>query len=205
MNAHLETPMDSSMNLLTPNLLLMAYQQGYFPMAEPGGEMYWHSPDPRAIIPLDGSVRIARTLRKTIQKGIYDIRINTAFFETVVGCSEREETWISDEIITSYTHLHELGFAHSVESWFEEELVGGLYGIAIGGAFFGESMFSRMTDASKVAFVGLMEHLQHRGFILLDSQYLNPHIISLGGIEIPRNEYMSRLQVAIRLPCVFLP
>jgi leucyl/phenylalanyl-tRNA---protein transferase len=194
-----------AMNLLTPDLLLMAYQQGYFPMAEPDGEMYWHSPDPRAIIPLDGSVRVARSLRKTIQKGVYETRINTAFFETIVACSEREETWISDEIIDSYSRLHDLGFAHSVETWLQGELVGGLYGIAVGGAFFGESMFSRMTDASKVAFVALMEHLRHRRFILLDSQYLNQHIASLGGIEIPRDEYLSRLQVAIHLPCLFSP
>ncbi len=190
------------MTILTPELLIMAYQQGYFPMAEPDGEMYWHSPDPRAIIPLD-RVRVSRSLRKTIAKKIYETRINTAFQEVIYHCSVREETWISDEIIDAYTHLHELGFAHSVEAWYEDELVGGLYGIALGGAFFGESMFSAMTDSSKVAFVRLVEHLRQQGFILLDSQYLNAHITSLGGIEIPRSEYLSRLHVAIHLPCSF--
>ncbi len=190
------------MNILTPELLIMAYQQGYFPMAERNGETYWHSPDPRAIIPLD-KVRFSRSLRKTIAKGIYETRINTAFQEVVIACSEREETWISPEIIDAYTYLHELGFAHSVEAWHKDRLAGGLYGVAIGGAFFGESMFATMNDASKVAFVRLVEHLRKQGFILLDSQYLNDHIESLGGIEISRSEYMSRLEVAIHLPCTF--
>lgn len=191
------------MNILTPELLIMAYQQGYFPMAEPDGEMYWHSPDPRAIIPLD-HVHISRSLRKTVAKGIYETRIDTAFQEVVINCAEREETWISDEIIDAYTRLHELGFAHSVEAWYEDRLVGGLYGVSLGGAFFGESMFAQMSDSSKVAFVHLVEHLRHQGFILLDSQYLNAHIASFGGIEIPRNEYLSRLAVATRLPCTFI-
>lgn len=191
------------MNILTPELLVMAYQQGYFPMAEPDGEMYWHSPDPRAIIPLDG-VRITKSLRKTVAKGIYETRIDTAFQEVVINCAEREETWISDEIIDAYTHLHELGFAHSVEAWHEDRLVGGLYGVSMGGAFFGESMFAQMTDSSKVAFVRLVEHLRQQRFILLDSQYLNAHIASFGGIEISRNEYLSRLAVATRLPCSFI-
>lgn len=190
------------MNILTPELLIMAYQQGYFPMAEPDGEMYWHSPDPRAIIPLD-HVRITRSLRKTVAKGIYETRIDTAFQEVIINCAEREETWISDEIIDAYTRLHELGFAHSVEAWHEDRLVGGLYGVSLGGAFFGESMFAQMTDSSKVAFVSLVEHLRHQGFILLDSQYLNAHIASFGGIEISRSEYLSRLAVATRLPCSF--
>ncbi|MCS6809288.1 MAG: leucyl/phenylalanyl-tRNA--protein transferase [Bacteroidota bacterium] len=191
------------MSILTPDLLILAYQQGYFPMAEPDGEMYWHSPDPRAIIPLDG-VRISRSLRKTLAKNIYDIRINTAFHDVITGCADREETWISAEIIDVYTELHERGFAHSVEAWHQGALVGGLYGVAIGGAFFGESMFSRMPDSSKVAFVHLVEHLRSRRFILLDSQYLNPHIQRLGGIEIPRSEYMRRLGIAINIPCSFL-
>lgn len=190
------------MNILTPELLLMAYQQGYFPMAEQDGEMYWHSPDPRAIIPLDG-VHISRSLRKTVAKGIYETRINTAFQEVITACSEREETWISPDIIDAYTYLHELGFAHSVETWHQDTLIGGLYGVAIGGAFFGESMFAAKPDGSKVAFVRLVEHLRKQGFILLDSQYLNAHIERLGGIEIPRSEYLSRLEIAIHLPCTF--
>ena len=190
------------MNILTPELLIMAYQQGYFPMAEPDGEMYWHSPDPRAVIPLE-RVHVAKSLRKTIAKGIFETRINTAFEQVVIACSDREETWISDEIIDAYTRLHTMGIAHSVEAWHGGQLVGGLYGVSLGGAFFGESMFAAKTDSSKVAFVRLVEHLRERRFILLDSQYLNAHIASFGGIEIPRSEYLSCLQVAIRLPCSF--
>jgi leucyl/phenylalanyl-tRNA---protein transferase len=180
----------------------VAYQQGYFPMAEPDGEMYWHCPDPRAIIPLDG-VKISRSLNKTLAKNLYEVRMNTAFDEVITRCALRTETWISDEIIDAYLRLHRLGFAHSVESWYNGRMVGGLYGVSLGGAFFGESMFSTMNDASKVAFVRLTEHLRTRGFILLDSQYLNPHIASLGGVEISRHAYLSMLERALRLSCSF--
>jgi leucyl/phenylalanyl-tRNA---protein transferase len=190
------------MNILTPELLVVAYQQGYFPMAEPDGEMYWHCPDPRAIIPLDG-VKISRSLNKTLAKNLYEVRMNTAFDEVITRCALRTETWISDEIIDAYLRLHRLGFAHSVESWYNGRMVGGLYGVSLGGAFFGESMFSTMNDASKVAFVRLTEHLRTRGFILLDSQYLNPHIASLGGVEISRHAYLSMLERALRLSCSF--
>jgi leucyl/phenylalanyl-tRNA---protein transferase len=190
------------MNVLTPEVLIMAYQQGYFPMAEADGEMYWHSPDPRAIIPLD-SVTISHSLRKTLRKNPFTIRFDTSFYDVIVACSERYETWISEEVIDSYTHLHQLGIAHSVEAWQEDSLVGGLYGVALGGAFFGESMFARVTNASKVAFVALVEHLRARRFVLLDSQYLNPHIASLGGIEISRREYFRRLQTALQQPTSF--
>jgi leucyl/phenylalanyl-tRNA---protein transferase len=215
---------------LTPDLVLTAYQQGYFPMAEPDGEMYWHCPDPRAVIPLTGNVRVSRSLRRTIAKGIYTIRFNTDFDGVIRGCAERSETWISDEIIEVYSALHELGFAHSVEAWYAdapaetsadapaksattegteitrgaqgtrgyERLVGGLYGVAVGGAFFGESMFSTMTDASKVAFVRLVEHLYKRRFLLLDSQYLNPHMESLGAIEVPRELFLHHLGIATK-------
>lgn len=190
------------MNVLTPDLLIMAYQQGYFPMAEADGEIYWHSPDPRAIIPLNG-VKISASLQKTVRKAPFDIRFNTSFYDVIVGCSERYETWISEEVIDAYTRLHQMGLAHSVEAWDGAELVGGLYGVALGGAFFGESMFARKRDASKLAFVALVEHLRKRQFILLDSQYINPHIASLGGIEISRAEYFHRLETALRLPTSF--
>jgi leucyl/phenylalanyl-tRNA--protein transferase len=193
--------------LLTPELIITAYKQGYFPMSEPDGELYWHCPDPRAVIPLD-HVIISRSLRKTLAKELFTIRINTDFRGVIMGCAERDETWISDDIIETYCQLHEIGYAHSVEAWHHHptlgsRLVGGLYGVTLGGAFFGESMFSRMTDASKVAFIGLTERLRERGFTLLDSQYINPHMQSLGAIEIPRSVFLYHLGIALRLPCKF--
>jgi leucyl/phenylalanyl-tRNA---protein transferase len=196
---------------LTPELVLTAYQQGYFPMAEPDGAMYWHCPDPRAVIPLDG-VKVSRSLRKTLAKGEFRTRINTDFAGVIQQCAARRETWISDEIIEVYTELHTLGYAHSVEAWFAasdgaaeagyeagyERLVGGLYGVTIGGAFFGESMFSLMPDASKVAFVRLTEHLRLRNFSLLDSQYINAHMESLGAVEIRREAFLYHLKIATR-------
>lgn len=190
------------MDIITPELLLLAYQQGYFPMAEPDGEIYWHCPDPRAVIPLNG-IKISRSLRKTLDRNIFDIRFNTAFEQVVCACGSRDETWISADIVQAYNELHRLGFAHSVETWLQGELVGGLYGIALGGAFFGESMFSWRTDASKVAFVFLTRHLQAQGFTLLDSQYLNPHMESLGAIEIPHSEFINQLEYALQLQCTF--
>ena len=191
-------------DILTPDLILLAYGHGYFPMAdEEDGDIYWHSPDPRAIIPLDG-VLISRSLRQTIRKGVYTIRFNTAFEQVIRLCTNRRETWISEEIIDVYTALHQLGHVHSVEAWHNDTLAGGLYGVAIGGAFFGESMFSVMDNASKTAFVALTERLRERDFTLLDSQYINPHMQSLGAIEIPRKQYMRLLTKAMALDRSFL-
>jgi leucyl/phenylalanyl-tRNA--protein transferase len=188
---------------LSAEFLLVAYQQGYFPMADPEtGEILFFSPDPRAIIPLD-AVHISRSLRQTLRKQLYEIRINTAFEAVMRECANRPNTWISPEMIALYTELHHMGYAHSVESWYQGQLVGGLYGVALGGAFFGESMFSRMPDASKVAFVALIERLQERGFVLLDAQYSNPHTQRLGAIEIPRSEFLARLRAAVQLHCRF--
>jgi len=188
---------------LSAEFLLVAYQQGYFPMADPEtGEILFLSPDPRAIIPLD-AVHISRSLRQTLRKQPYEIRINTAFEAVMRECANRPNTWISPEMIALYTELHHMGYAHSVESWYQGQLVGGLYGVALGGAFFGESMFSRMPDASKVAFVALIERLRERGFVLLDAQYSNLHTQRLGAIEIPRSEFLARLRAAVRLHCRF--
>jgi leucyl/phenylalanyl-tRNA--protein transferase len=188
---------------LSAEFLLVAYQQGYFPMADPEtGEILFFSPDPRAIIPLD-AVHISRSLRQTLRKQLYEIRINTAFEAVMRECANRPNTWISPEMIALYTELHHMGYAHSVESWYQGQLVGGLYGVALGGAFFGESMFSRMPDASKVAFVALIERLRERGFVLLDAQYSNPHTQRLGAIEIPRSEFLARLRAAVQLHCRF--
>lgn len=190
-------------SVLTPELVLLAYQRGYFPMADPDtGEIAFYSPDPRAIIPLEG-VRIPRSLRQTLRRQLYEVRMNTAFEAVIRGCAERPRSWISEELIALYTELHRMGFAHSVEAWYEGRLVGGLYGVALGGAFFGESMFTRMRDASKVAFVALVERLRQRGFLLLDAQYVNPHTRRLGAVEIPRSEYMRRLEKALQRACRF--
>ena len=192
------------MRRLTPDLLVRAYCAGVFPMADSRhGDIHWYAPDPRAIIPLD-SFHVPRSLRRTIMRGIFSVRINTAFSEVMRACAARDETWISAEIIDAYTEMHRLGLAHSVETWRDDELVGGLYGVALGGAFFGESMFSHASDASKVALVALVERLRARGFVLLDTQYLTPHLARFGTIEIPRREYMARLAAALDRDCRFV-
>lgn len=166
------------------------------------GEIHWFSPERRGIIPLDG-LKVSRSLRQTIRKKNFAIRVNFNFEATMRACAEREDVWISETIVQSYLRLHQLGYAHSVECWNNEKLVGGLYGVAIGGAFFGESMFSRMNDASKVALIFLVKRMKERGFVLLDTQYTNPHLITLGCIEIPQQEYLQQLQTAIHLKCHF--
>jgi leucyl/phenylalanyl-tRNA---protein transferase len=186
--------------MLAPELLLHAYSSGMFPMPldEPG-EIGWFSPDPRGIIPLDEGFHVPHGLKRTLKKNPFEIRINNAFRDTMIGCSERERTWINDVILNSYTKLHELGHAHSVECWKGGQLVGGLYGVAIGGVFFGESMFSRMTDASKVALVALVERLRERGFLLLDTQWTTDHLKTMGAQDIPRRTYMRRLREALEV------
>jgi leucyl/phenylalanyl-tRNA--protein transferase len=166
------------------------------------GPIGWLSPDPRAILPLE-ALRISRSLRQTLKKRIFEVRINTAFEQVMRCCAEREETWISEEIVASYIGLHHFGHAHSVETWQEGALVGGLYGVAIGGAFFGESMFSKVREASKVALALLVERMRERRFELLDTQYLTPHLASLGAVEISREEYLRLLTRALQLRCRF--
>lgn len=182
---------------IRPAVLIAAYRGGMFPMAmDNRGEIGWFSPDPRGVIPLD-EFHIPKSLERVVRKEPFEIRINTAFSEVMNGCAERRTTWISREIIASYEKLFELGYAHSVECWRGEELVGGLYGIAIGGAFFGESMFSRATDASKVALVSLVDRLKERGFQLLDTQWTTEHLSRFGCREIPRYEYLRQLNEAL--------
>jgi leucyl/phenylalanyl-tRNA--protein transferase len=160
------------------------------------GPIGWFSPDPRGIIPLDSFV-ISRSLRRVVQRQQYDVRSDTAFTDVMYACADRPETWISDEIIRVYTQLHRRGLAHSVEVWFNQELVGGLYGVSVGGAFFGESMFSRRKDASKVALVYLVRHMIQKGFTLLDTQYMTPHLRQFGAVEIPRSDYLALLESAV--------
>jgi leucyl/phenylalanyl-tRNA---protein transferase len=188
---------------LTTKLLVEAYSSGYFPMADSrDGPIWWYSPDPRAVIPLEG-FKISRSLRQRVRKGTYEIRMDTVFEAVIHACADREETWISKEIIRGYVELHRDGFAHSVESWHAGVLAGGLYGVSICGAFFGESMFSRETDASKVALVALVKHLRERGFLLLDSQFVNDHIRRFGTIEISRADYLRRLRMALKVDTSF--
>lgn len=188
---------------LTPDVLVAAYMQGIFPM-DVEGTLHWFSPDPRAIIELD-EFKISRSLGQVYRSGRYEIRIDTRFEEVIEACAEREDgTWISPDIIAAYTRLHQLGLAHSVESWREGELAGGLYGVALGGAFFGESMFHRQRDASKVALVALVERMRRREFQLLDIQFMTEHLAQFGAVEIPRSDYLTRLQTALQIKTSFV-
>ncbi|PYF08601.1 leucyl/phenylalanyl-tRNA--protein transferase [Rhodobacter viridis] len=183
---------------LSPELLLSAYAQGIFPMASArdATELHWFEPRLRGIIPLDG-FHISRSLARVISRETYSIRTNTAFRAVVEGCADRPETWINDTLFRLYDALHALGAAHAVEVWQGEDLVGGIFGVTLGGAFFGESMFSRAPNASKVAMAYTVDRLIRGGFSLFDTQYLTPHLRSLGGIEIPRLDYRKRLRRAL--------
>jgi len=191
-------------DIIAPDLLLNAYRCGIFPMAEnKDGEIRWYETKRRAVFPLDG-LKVSRSLRQTLNKRIYTIRLNSAFESVMRRCADRDETWISEPIIRSYCELNRMGYAYSVESWHGEDLVGGLYGVALGGAFFGESMFSTMRDASKVALVGLVGQLLERRYVLLDAQFMTPHLQSLGAVEISQSEYLKRLRAALRLSRTFM-
>ena len=186
---------------LEPSTLRWAYRHGLFPMpVREDGPMGWWSPDPRAVLPLDALV-VSRSLRRSLRR--YEVRVDTAFDDVVAACGDprRASGWIDGRIRTAYLRLHELGDAHSVECWRDGDLVGGLYGVGIGGLFAGESMFHRATDASKVALAHLVERLRADGADrLLDVQWLTPHLASLGAIEIPRHAYLARLDAALALP-----
>ena len=189
---------------LTPEGILLAYRHGIFPMAdERSDEVLWFRPDPRAIIPLDG-LHVSRSLARTLKRATFEIRVDTDFEGVMRGCADRPEgTWISERFVEVYGALHRAGKAHSVEAWRDGRLVGGAYGLALGGAFMAESMFHRETDASKVALAALCSRLGERGFTLLDVQYVTPHLESLGAVEITRREYERRLEQALALPCTF--
>jgi leucyl/phenylalanyl-tRNA--protein transferase len=193
--------------MLTPAILLAAYSQGIFPMAEEDGQISWYDPNPRTIFPLDDRFHVPHTLAQTIRQGRFEVRVDTCFSEVMRQCAapgpKRETTWINDEIIAVYTELHRLGFAHSVETWRDGQLVGGLYGVAVGGLFAGESMFSRMTDSSKVALVALVERLRARGYVLHDTQFTTPHLQRFGAFEISRHDYKRRLRVALTVKATF--
>lgn len=189
---------------LTPENLLNAYAQGYFPMAADrhGDDVYWFSPTKRGILPL-ADFNVPRGLKRVLGKHGFELRVNSAFREVIRACAElnagRTETWINDRIIDAYGELHRLGHAHSVETWQDGQLVGGLYGVSLGGAFFGESMFSRVSEASKVALVTLVDVLKEAGYALLDTQYVNPHLKQFGVEEWPKKRYLAALQKALNV------
>jgi leucyl/phenylalanyl-tRNA--protein transferase len=190
---------------ITPDLMLRAYRHGLFPMAETrrGERLYWLDPERRGVLPLD-RFHLPRRLLRTILSGAFTVTADEDFPAAIASCAEpapgREDTWINPQIERLFTELHEMGFAHSVECWQDDMLVGGLYGVAIGGAFFGESMFSRVRDASKVALAHLVARLRLSGFTLLDTQFVTTHLAQFGTCDVPRDEYKARLALALETP-----
>lgn len=193
---------------LTAELLLKAYSIGIFPMAESrhDPDLHWIDPEQRGILPLDG-LHVPRRLKRSIRQEIFDVRCNTAFGEVIRACAKpaenRPDTWINPVIEHLVMELHAMGFAHSVESWRDGELLGGLYGVSLGGCFFGESMFSRAKDASKIALAHLVFRLKKGGFVLLDTQFSTPHLSQFGVVDIARDDYRERLAEAINIPAEF--
>jgi leucyl/phenylalanyl-tRNA---protein transferase len=194
--------------MIPSELLVSAYASGWFPMAVESGELRWYSPDPRGIIPLE-AFHVPTRLARVVRAGRFRIEIDRDFDAVIRACAEADRhdgdpgTWIDAEIIASYCALHRSGLAHSVEAWLDGRLAGGLYGVALGGAFFGESMFHRVTDASKVALVALVDRLRTRGYRLLDLQWVTPHLERFGAVEIPRRKYLRMLEEALAVKAEF--
>jgi len=188
----------------TPSLLERAYRAGIFPMPDERGIIRWIQPDPRAILPLD-AFHASRSLQRKLKSNLFSVTYDQDFLGVMRGCAtaNRDSTWITDDFLRGYGELHALGNAHSVEVWQDGALVGGTYGVHLGGAFFAESKFHTATDASKVALAKLVERLKERGFALLEVQFLTPHLKQFGVIEIPHAEYMKRLKAALRVECKF--
>jgi leucyl/phenylalanyl-tRNA--protein transferase len=187
---------------IPPELLEEAYRQGIFPMADDDGLVHWYSPDPRTIIEPD-RFHIPRRLAQTIRAKKFELVVDRDFEGVVRGCAGRKETWINEEIAAAYTALYRIGKAHSVEAYYDGKLAGGIYGVSLGGAFMGESMFTIVRDASKVCLAFLVKRLKERGYTLFDVQFTTPHLKRFGAVEIPRGEYLMRLQKALRLSCRF--
>lgn len=187
---------------LTPELLEHAYRQACFPMPDAFGIIRWLQPDPRAIIPLN-AFHASRSLQRRLRSNYFEVTYDRDFLGVMRGCADRPSTWITSEFFKGYTALHKRGKAHSVEVWRKGKLVGGTYGVHLGGAFFAESKFHTETDASKVALAKLVEHLNERGFGLLEVQFLTPHLAQFGVIEIPHDDYVRRLDAALKLNCEF--
>lgn len=189
---------------LKPATLLMAYRAGVFPWYSEGEPILWFSPEPRGIIPLD-QFHIAKRLARTLRQGRFTTTFNRCFRDVMVACGENRDDgrWITDDMLDAYCTLHEWGYAHSVEVWQGDSLTGGTYGVAINGLFAAESMFHRVTDASKIALVTLVNHLKVRGYQLLDIQMVSPHTATFGGVEISRSDYLSRVRLALACPATF--
>lgn len=188
---------------LRPATLLRAYRAGVFPWYNDPEPILWWSPDPRAIFELD-QFSLSRRLARTIRAGKFRVTLNQAFEQVMLGCADRDRTWITSEMLRAYMRMHDLGYAHSVEAWQGDELAGGVYGVSLGGFFSGESMFHRVRDASKVALAYLLEYLRVRGFVLFDTQVVTEHTLRMGATEIPRSEYLKRLAKALALPVSFV-
>ena len=195
--------------MIPSELLVSAYSTGWFPMAVDEGEIRWYSPDPRGVMPLD-AFHVPARLARVIRSGRFRVEIDRDFSAVIHACAQADRkgddpgTWIDSEILASYVALHRQGLAHSVEAWQGDVLAGGLYGVALGGAFFGESMFHRVTDASKVALAALVERMKARGFTLLDVQWVTPHLEQFGAIEIPRSQYLRLLGKALKVHALFV-
>ena len=195
--------------MIPGELLVSAYASGWFPMAVEPGEIRWYSPDPRGIIPLD-TFHVPKRLARTARSGRFTIEVDRAFGDVIRACADAERdandpgSWIDAEIMESYCALHARGLAHSIEAWQNGRLAGGLYGVALGGAFFGESMFHHVTDASKVALIALVDRLRARGYRLLDTQWVTDHLEQFGAVEIPRRRYLQLLEAALKLDCRFV-
>jgi len=189
--------------LIDPQVLLNAYCQGYFPMGNESGAIRWYLPEWRGILPV-ADFHIPRRFLRYLKDHPFEVRWNTAFAEVMKGCADREETWITQDILASYQRLHQLGYAHSAEVWREGRLVGGVYGVAIGAAFFGESMFSRETQASKVALVYLQLRLRERGYLMHDTQWTTDHLALFGGHEIPCEDYLKLLRKSLSKKATFM-
>jgi leucyl/phenylalanyl-tRNA---protein transferase len=183
---------------LSSEILEACYRAGAFPMADQWGRIEFYRSDPRAVLELD-ALHVSKSLARVVRQGVYDVRVDCDFEGVIRACARRPETWINEEIISGFVALYEEGKAHSVEAYKDDELAGGLYGVTLGGAFMGESMFARMRDASKVCLVYLVERLKERGYVLLDCQIQNDHLARLGATEIPEKEYLQRLKVALEL------
>lgn len=202
--------LSDSLSKITPEQIIQAYKHGVFPMATSiDGDIDWFIADPRTIIPLDERFRLRRSLRQAMRKIAYEIRVNTAFAEVIRACARHEEkaaegVWLSEEMIGLYIELHRRGYVHSVEVWVDNQLSGGLYGVAIKGAFFGESMFTRVSYASQIALVALVERLRERGYRLLDAQMRTPHIGHFGAIDLSHDDYLDLLYDAMQIECYFV-
>ncbi len=187
----------------SPAGLIQAYSLGVFPMGSARGDIKWYSPDPRCIIDME-NFHVPHRLSRKIKQGVFEMRVDHDWERVIAKCADRKDVWITKEIIAMYTALYRLGYAHTVEAYYEGALAGGLYGVSLGGAFMGESMFHEITDASKVSLVYLVERLKDRGFTLLDTQYRTEHLSKFSAIEISRQQYLERLNVALKLDCQFV-